>query len=688
MNRGFGKFGLMKVALLQSLTALPILVAQENRYFQEFGLKVEIQFRSLLDQIEKKLETGIKECGEVSFVSILKRTESLGWKSMPFYPGCILSYCRPAFYSTRGLREEAIWRRDQDQSFFIPVSHYQSIERYYAETIIKRYFPNQIEPVAISQIPSNLMQDVFYSRNCFGLTGDLLMYPFLQRAGNPYHLAGNFILPNTIIAFNREFLDSSPEKAALFLRAIKKGSEFLQNSNAKEVYSIILRLFEKNIYLPFCTEDILLALTNSQGSFKDVFYPSFRREYYKSLVELVTPKQLVQAEYLQYIDLFEKGMEKIFEGSFPYDRDEEAQTKKEEKTIHIYEETQNGFSSGMYRALFKESPELLLIFRDIDLGIVDANIKFCQETGYTTSELNKMSVASLFSRFDKDNPVFEYTKRNVDVKYISNQEIFHRNGMLLNVDMYINVYQQGSEKQYLVTFINNTEKKETMRLKHEFISNISHELRSPMTNIKGYFELLSSDTSLTFSKEHRDSLDAVFRNIKRMNKLIDNLLQLGKSTSVIDRHMEVFDPSGVIDEVIFINESMAKDKNIEIKKELKQGLLIDGNKFDFSQVVTNLLVNAVKYTVQGSVVVSCSRADNNLCQVKFTDTGIGIDSKYHLSIFERFFRVPDMANRKVGGTGIGLAISQEIISKMGGVITVESTVGKGSVFTILVPLVN
>jgi signal transduction histidine kinase len=239
-----------------------------------------------------------------------------------------------------------------------------------------------------------------------------------------------------------------------------------------------------------------------------------------------------------------------------------------------------------------------------------------------------------------------------------------------------------------MTFINNTEKKETMRLKHEFISNISHELRSPMTNIKGYFELLSADTSLAFTKEHRSNLDAVFRNIKRMNKLIENLLQLGKSNSGMDRHMEVFDPSIVIEEVVFVNEGMAKEKGISIIKDLKSGLRIDGNKFDFSQVITNLLVNGIKYTEQGSVTISCNKADNNLCQIKIIDTGIGIDIKYHLSIFERFFRVPDMANRKVGGTGIGLAISQDIVSNMGGVITVDSSPGKGSVFTILIPLVN
>jgi PAS domain S-box-containing protein len=678
----------MKVSLLQSLTSLPVIVAYENKYFQELGLKVDIHYRSLLSQIEKKVEIGSKDCGEISFVSAIKKAEYLGIDQMHYFPGSILSYSRPAFYSAKNLREEAIWRRDQEHDFLLPVPDYESIERYYGEIILKRYFPNQTEPVALNQISANLMEEVYYSKKCLGITGNLLMYPFLQKASNPYHIAGNYILPSTILVFNRDFLKDNPEKTALFLRAVHKGSEFLQGSNAKEVYNIILKIMEKYIFLPFELEDIFQALVNSQESFREVFYPSFRREYYKSLVELITPKQLLQAEYLRYIEQFEAGMDKILEGNSPWENKSiSAENTNEEQILNLSVSSLD-FNEDMIRALFKESPEILLIFRDKDLGILEANLKFCQETGYSPTELQKMSVASLFAKFENENPVFEYTKKNLDVRYISNQEIYHRNGMLLNVDIYINSFVYDREKHYLVNFINNTEKKETMRLKHEFISNISHELRSPMTNIQGYLELLSADTTLSFNSEHRKSLDAVFRNVKRMNKLIENLLQLGKSKSNTDRQMEVFDPAQVIEEVIYINESILKEKNLELKKEIKSGLLIDGNKFDFSQVVTNLLVNAIKYTEKGWVSVSCSRAENNLCQVKFSDSGIGIDSKYHLSIFERFFRVPDMANRKVGGTGIGLAISQEIVSKMGGVIIVDSSPGKGSIFTVLVPLVN
>jgi PAS domain S-box-containing protein len=677
----------MKIIVLQSLTSLPIFVALEKGYFQDNGLKLEISFCPLLEQIEKKLESGIYPCGEISFVSLLKKTKSLSWKNLPFYLGCILSYSQLGFYSNKNLKLETIWKKE-GLGLFLPVIHYESIQRYFAATIIKKYFPIEIEPVALVQTPSNLLIELFYSRYCFGLAGDLVTYPFLQKVNKPQFLAGNFLLPNTCIAFSKNFLESNPEKAALFIRSVNKAVEFLHNSNTQEVYEVIFSLYKKNIFLPFETEDIFVTLSRLQTNFKDIFYTNFRKEYYRSLVELVTPQKILQEEYLSYLQLFERGMNLILEGSFPVEKESESKTDLSLSPLEIKQTSSLNFSSEMYKALFKESSELLLIFRDSDMGIVDANKKFCQEIGYSLKELFKMSIASLFVKFDKDNPILEYMKYGVEAQYISNQEIYHRNGIVLTVDIYINTYKENEGKKYLVSFINNTEKKEAMRLKHEFISNISHELRSPMTNIKGYFELLSSDTSLAFKKEHKDSLDAVFRNIKRMNKLIDNLLQLGQSNLPIDGQVEIFDPVPVIEEVIFINEGMAKDKGLEIKKDLQPGLLLDGNKFQFSQVITNLFVNAIKYTSTGSVTVSCVRLENNLCQIKVIDTGIGIDSKYHLSIFERFFRVPDLINRKVGGTGIGLSISQEIISKMGGILTVESELGKGSTFTVLLPIVN
>ncbi|MCX8000629.1 MAG: HAMP domain-containing histidine kinase, partial [Leptospiraceae bacterium] len=136
---------------------------------------------------------------------------------------------------------------------------------------------------------------------------------------------------------------------------------------------------------------------------------------------------------------------------------------------------------------------------------------------------------------------------------------------------------------------------------------------------------------------------------------------------------------------IYLNETLAKEKKLEIRKNLKGDIFIKGNKFEFSQVITNLVVNAIKYTDDGYISVSCQKTQDGYCEIKVKDTGIGIDSKYHSAIFERFFRVPDFQNRKVGGTGIGLAISKEIIEKMGGSIKLESELGKGSEFKILIP---
>ena len=195
------------------------------------------------------------------------------------------------------------------------------------------------------------------------------------------------------------------------------------------------------------------------------------------------------------------------------------------------------------------------------------------------------------------------------------------------------------------------------------------------------------DETLQFKDEHIKNFDIIERNLKRMRQLVENLLKLDSFGNALQKsNVEVFEISEVINDVFLINEPLAQQKNLVIRAKLLNGIYIKANKFEFTQIITNLVGNAVKYTENGGIMILMDREINNLCSVKVIDTGMGIDKKYLESIFDRFFRVPTEKNIKIGGTGLGLSITKELLNKMGGSIMVDSALGVGTTFTIMIPI--
>ncbi|MFB5757922.1 sensor histidine kinase, partial [Leptospira interrogans] len=211
---------------------------------------------------------------------------------------------------------------------------------------------------------------------------------------------------------------------------------------------------------------------------------------------------------------------------------------------------------------------------------------------------------------------------------------------------------------------------------------------SPMTNIQGYFELLRTEINTSLSKDQSGMLDVIEKNIKHLNHLIENLLKFeevrGEDNSGL---IENFDPALVIEEVLYSNEPSAKEKGLVVELDLIKGLKVRGIRFEFSQVITNLFVNAIKYTEKGKIEIKMMKSTGgDKLEINIKDTGVGIDPKYIEKVFERFFRIPNDRNKRVGGTGLGLSISRTILHKMNGEITLESRVNGGSNFRVLLPL--
>jgi PAS domain S-box-containing protein len=222
---------------------------------------------------------------------------------------------------------------------------------------------------------------------------------------------------------------------------------------------------------------------------------------------------------------------------------------------------------------------------------------------------------------------------------------------------------------------------ELYNIKENFLSNISHELRTPLTSVIGYTELML-DEKLTEKQRHMTEI--VFRNSKRLSRLIKGLLD---SQLIESRDLklagEIVSINEIIAAVVEDMKNMAATKNILITINITDSLVIEGDIERLTQVFSNLLDNAIKFTITGEINIR-GEMDNQNAHIQISDTGVGIPKDQLEMIFDQFYQVDSSNERKYGGTGLGLWISKNIIEAHGGKIWAESK-NSGSTFHILLP---
>jgi signal transduction histidine kinase len=221
-------------------------------------------------------------------------------------------------------------------------------------------------------------------------------------------------------------------------------------------------------------------------------------------------------------------------------------------------------------------------------------------------------------------------------------------------------------------------------LKDQFVSNVSHELRTPLANVKLYLQLLERGRP----DKRAEYLKTLLRETRRLEKLIDDLLELSQlDQGVLAFQMEAADVNYLTAELVQDRILMAANQGLVIDCQLASEplpALIDPARF--TQVVSNLMTNAINYTPSGGLITVSTAAQHQAEAVWVTitvrDTGSGIPSQELPHLFDRFFRGAVSREAGVAGTGLGLAICKEIAAQMGGHITVESEVGQGTAFTV------
>ncbi|NOR47234.1 MAG: GHKL domain-containing protein, partial [Methanosarcinaceae archaeon] len=238
---------------------------------------------------------------------------------------------------------------------------------------------------------------------------------------------------------------------------------------------------------------------------------------------------------------------------------------------------------------------------------------------------------------------------------------------------------------------NETEKayeelKSLDRMKDEFLSNVSHELQTPLVSIGGYSEVLNAGALGALNEGQKKAADAIMRNADKLERLINSILYLSIEES--GKMKYTFKPlqiADVIEHSVLDMLPQIKNNNLGIKKQVPDNLsLIKGDEKKLMQVISNLIDNAIKFTPSGDITISAHEDDDKL-HIAVSDTGIGMPQEETNNLFKRFYQVDASTTRKYGGTGLGLYISKLIAEAHNGKIWAESEKGVGTTIHVTLP---
>ena len=246
--------------------------------------------------------------------------------------------------------------------------------------------------------------------------------------------------------------------------------------------------------------------------------------------------------------------------------------------------------------------------------------------------------------------------------------------------------EKGVNIGALIVMRDITDLRKLEEVRTDFVANVSHELKTPITSIKGFIETLSSD-DFEHNKETKKFLEIIRQQSNRLNTIVDDLLTLSR----IERKEEhivfdLFPLENIIKNSIALCHHQAEKKNIKIKMNCDSNSEIKVNSALLEQALVNLIINAIQHSNSNATISLIGQMKDKKIIISVQDEGIGIEKKHHTRLFERFYRIDSSRSRNDGGTGLGLSIVKHIVNAHKGEISLESEIGKGSIFTIKIPI--
>jgi PAS domain S-box-containing protein len=247
--------------------------------------------------------------------------------------------------------------------------------------------------------------------------------------------------------------------------------------------------------------------------------------------------------------------------------------------------------------------------------------------------------------------------------------------------LYISPIHEGGDEMAgaVGVFQDISERHHLERMREKFVEDVSHELRAPLTLIRGNLEAILEGVATGETKERY--LQIIHRETLRLNRLVHDLLNFSELQKKKGDLMGSVHLGGLIEEIITKLEPWASQKQIRIIDSVPRSLWVYGNKDRLEQVMTNLVENAIRYTPSGGEVFIKVQQEGEMIRTSVQDTGIGIPQEQLKAIWERFHKVDRARTRSQSGTGLGLAIVKEIVELHGGTVNVSSEEGKGSTFS-------
>lgn len=238
---------------------------------------------------------------------------------------------------------------------------------------------------------------------------------------------------------------------------------------------------------------------------------------------------------------------------------------------------------------------------------------------------------------------------------------------------------------YLLTRVALSPTRNALSSQKQFIGNIAHELRTPLSIIKTNTEVTLLGEAV--SAETRKTLESTVEELDRLSDIINNLLSLSASVRPERIEFKPIDIGNVINDVVRKLDGLAKLRNLDVRTKVTSGCYVLGNYSALEQILTNVTKNAINYTARGgNVEITAEQIGASHVEIIVTDSGAGISRQDLFHIFEPFYRAEPSRNRSKGGSGLGLAIVSELVRLHHGKITVRSAVGRGTTVLVSLPL--
>ena len=320
------------------------------------------------------------------------------------------------------------------------------------------------------------------------------------------------------------------------------------------------------------------------------------------------------------------------------------------------------------------------------------NRALCDIIGYTEDELLLTNFQQITHPDDLESDLANVRSlmSGEIISYTIDKRYYHKRGHIVWARLSVSLarHTNGQPRHFISQIMDITEQREIETLKNDFISIISHELRTPVTSIRGALGLIQGTMVADIPARAMNLVNIAFNNCERLIRLINDLLDLDK---LIAGQMEfIMRPEPVdalLAEGIMANTPYAAGFNVTLSAEtVPPGLFIHTDASRWQQVFANLLSNAIKFSPEGETITISATTSGNHVQFSVTDRGPGIPVEFQKRIFSKFAQASTTGSRRTGGTGLGLNISREIVMRMGGDIGFETETGQGTTFWFTIPL--